>query len=75
MAKTLTVSCGTCRHPQAVSVSHIAEIDSDCPAEFVSLRLKTRHWIKDTFGDAQWHQWVVADRTDVLPVLRMSGAK
>lgn len=70
--RTLKLSCGNCRHPQDVPVSHIADLDSDCQlVEFVSVRLKPRHWIKDTFGDGQWHGYAVADRADVARVLRL----
>ena len=75
--KTLTVVCGTCRHPQQIPVSHIATLDDDLRGQYASesivMTLKPRRWIKDTFGDGQWHGTVVAERGDVAKLLRLVG--
>ena len=69
--KMVKVSCGTCRHPEMVPVSHIAHIDAgeDVTQEFVYFRMKSRHPLYDGLGDRQWHMGVVADRADVAPLL------
>lgn len=73
MARQIKVSCGTCRHPQDIPLAHVAEIDSHSDlAELVSLKLKPRHWIKDTWGDGQYHGWVIADRVAVAALLRFA---
>ncbi len=55
MPRMLSVSCGTCRHPQFVPVRDVAELDAvTTMPEFVVLTLKPKRWIRDTFGDGQW---------------------
>lgn len=63
----IPVVCGTCRHPQPVKLAHVAEIDSH--GEFVSLKMRPAHYVQDTWGDRQWHGWVVAERADVAALL------
>lgn len=61
------------RHTQAVNVKHIAEIESDVIlTEFVCLKMKPKHWIKDTWGDGLWHGWVTAERSDVAKLLKLT---
>ena len=68
--KTLKLSCGTCRHPQDVKISAIALIESsEHFADLVSVTLKPRHWIQDTWGDGQWHGTAVADAADVAALI------
>ena len=67
---TLLISCGTCRHPQAVRVSRIEQLDSDTGmTEYVSVKLKPRFWVRDTFGDGMWYGWGVADRAAVAALI------
>lgn len=78
-ARTLAVTCGNHRHPQPVSLSAVASIEDDVrpdheylarvAPESVVLRLKPRRWIRDSWGDGQWHGTVSADRAAVAAVL------
>ena len=77
MAKILNVTCGTHRHPQPVRVTHIRSIEDDLrpdsidhvAPESVVLTLKPKFWVRDDWGDGQWHGVVCADRADVAKLL------
>lgn len=73
MTKSIRVTCGTCRHPQEIPVSHVTSIedtlDDGLIPEFVCLKLKPGRWIQDTWGDRQWHGNVVAEREDVARLI------
>ena len=75
--RTLTVTCGTHRHPQDVPVSSIAMLEDDLEMswgkyqhETIVLTLKPKRWIQDTWGDRQWHGTVCADRAIIAKLLR-----